>query len=135
MDNDNDLTAKVSGWLRQYGLCPGEQGENGWTEVYYDGVLFEYDVMDDKVCFTVSAQIPDGDMEGRAKAAFEQMEKYDSVQIYLEEMDDGEDEDGLVLIVRVWVHELSDYGRFVQEFQFKMDQCVACYLNLRYACF
>ena len=130
MDNNNDLTAKVSGWLRQYGLCPGEQGENGWTEVYYDGVLFEYGVMDDKVCFTVSAQIPDGDMEGRAKAAFELMEKYDSVQIYLEEMDDGEDEDGLVLIVRVWVHELSDYGRFVQEFRFKMDQCVACYLKI-----
>ena len=130
MDNDIDLTAKVSGWLRQYGLCPGEQGENGWTEVYYDGVLFEYGVMDDKVCFTVSAQIPDGDMEGRAKAAFELMEKYDSVQIYLEEMDDGEDEDGLVLIVRVWVHELSDYGRFVQEFRFKMDQCVACYLKI-----
>ena len=58
------------------------------------------------------------------------MEKYDSVQIYLEEMDDGEDEDGLVLIVRVWVHELSDYGRFVQELQFKMDQCIACYLKI-----
>lgn len=127
MDNNNDLTAKVSGWLRQYGLCPGEQGENGWTEVYYDGVLFEYGVMDDKVCFTVSAQIPDGDMEDRAKAAFEQMEKYDSVQIYLEEK---EDDSGDCIILRVWVHELSDYWRFVQEFRFKMDQCVACYLKI-----
>lgn len=45
MENNENLTAKVSGWLRQYGLCPGEHGENGWTEVYYDGVLFEYDVM------------------------------------------------------------------------------------------
>ena len=128
MDNNNDLTAKVSGWLRQYGLCPGEQGENGWTEVYYDGVLFEYDVMDDKVCFTFSAQIPDGDMEGRAKAAFELMENSKSVQIYLEEKEDDSDGEGIIL--RVWVHELSDYGRFVQEFRFKMDQCVACYLKI-----
>lgn len=128
MDNDIDLTAKVSGWLRQYGLCPGEQGENGWTEVYYDGVLFEYDVMDDKVCFNVSAQIPDGDMEDRAKAAFELMEHSESVQIYLEEKEADSDEEGIIL--RVWVHELSDYGRFVQEFRFKMDQCVACYLKI-----
>lgn len=128
MDNNNDLTAKVSGWLRQYGLCPGEQGENGWTEVYYDGVLFEYDVMDDKVCFTFSAQIPDGDMEDRAKAAFELMENSKSVQIYLEEKEDDSDGEGIIL--RVWVHELSDYGRFVQEFRFKMDQCVACYLKI-----
>lgn len=128
MDNNNDLTAKVSGWLRQYGLCPGEQGGNGWTEVYYDGVLFEYDVMDDKVCFTVSAQIPDGDMEDRAKAAFELMENSESVQIYLEGKED--DSDGDSIILRVWVHELSDYGRFVQEFRFKMDQCVACYLKI-----
>ncbi|HIY36294.1 MAG TPA: hypothetical protein H9972_06185, partial [Candidatus Paraprevotella stercorigallinarum] len=128
MDNNNDLTAKVSGWLRQYGLCPGEQGENGWTEVYYDGVLFEYGVMDDKVCFTVSAQIPDGDMEGRAKAAFELMERSESVQIYLEEKEDDSDGEGIIL--RVWVHELSDYGKFVQEFRFKMDQCVACYLKI-----
>lgn len=128
MDNNNDLTAKVSGWLRQYGLCPGEQGENGWTEVYYDGVLFEYDVMDDKVCFTFSAQIPDGDMEDRAKAAFELMENSKSVQIYLEGKE--YDIDGDSIILRVWVHELSDYGRFVQEFRFKMDQCVACYLKI-----
>lgn len=128
MDNDNDLTAKMSGWLRQYGLCPGEQGENGWTEVYYDGVLFEYGVMDDKVCFTVSAQIPDGDMEDRAKAAFELMENSKSVQIYLEGKEDDNDGDGIIL--RVWVHELSNYGRFVQEFRFKMDQCVACYLKI-----
>ena len=128
MNNNIDLTAKVSGWLRQYGLCPGEQGENGWTEVYYDGVLFEYDVMDDKVCFNVSAQIPDGDMEDRAKAAFELMEHSESVQIYLEEKEDDSDEEGIIL--RVWVHELSDYGRFVQEFRFKMDQCVACYLKI-----
>ena len=128
MDNNNDLTAKVSGWLRQYGLCPGEQGENGWTEVYYDGVLFEYGVMDDKVCFTVSAQIPDGDMEDRAKAAFELMENSKSVQIYLEGKEDDSDGDGIIL--RVWVHELSNYGRFVQEFRFKMDQCVACYLKI-----
>ena len=128
MDNNNDLTAKVSGWLWQYGLCPGEQGENGWTEVYYDGVLFEYDVMDDKVCFTVSAQIPDGDMEDRVKAAFELMENSKSVQIYLEEKEDDSDGEGIIL--RVWVHELSDYGRFVQEFRFKMDQCVACYLKI-----
>ena len=128
MDNNNDLTAKVSGWLRQYGLCPGEQGENGWTEVYYDGVLFEYDVMDDKVCFNVSAQIPDGDMVDRAKAAFELMEHSESVQIYLEEKEDDSDEEGIIL--RVWVHELSDYGKFVQEFRFKMDQCVACYLKI-----
>ena len=101
MDNNNDLTAKVSGWLRQYGLCPGEQGENGWTEVYYDGVLFEYDVMDDKVCFTVSAQIPDGDMEDRVKAAFELMENSKSVQIYLEEKEDDSDGEGIIL--RVWV--------------------------------
>lgn len=128
MDNNNDLTAKVSGWLRQYGLCPGEQDENGWTEVYYDGVLFEYDVMDDKVCFTFSAQIPDGDMEDRAKAAFELMENSKSVQIYLEGKE--YDIDGDSIILRVWVHELSDYGRFVQEFRFKMDQCVACYLKI-----
>ena len=128
MDNNNDLTAKVSGWLRQYGLCPGEQGENGWTEVYYDGVLFEYDVMDDKVCFTFSAQIPDGDMEDMAKAAFELMENSKSVQIYLEGKE--YDIDGDSIILRVWVHELSDYGRFVQEFRFKMDQCVACYLKI-----
>lgn len=128
MDNNNDLTAKVSGWLRQYGLCPGEQGENGWTEVFYDGVLFEYDVMDDKVCFTFSAQIPDGDMEDRAKAAFELMENSKSVQIYLEGKE--YDIDGDSIILRVWVHELSDYGRFVQEFRFKMDQCVACYLKI-----
>lgn len=128
MDNNNDLIDKVSGWLRQYGLCPGEQGGNGWTEVYYDGVLFEYGVMDDKVCFTVSAQIPDGDMEDRAKAAFELMENSESVQIYLEEIEDDSDEEGIIL--RVWVHELSDYGRFVQEFRFKMDQCVACYLKI-----
>lgn len=128
MDNNNDLTAKVGGWLRQYGLCPGEQGGNGWTEVYYDGVLFEYDVMDDKVCFNISAQIPDGDMEDRAKAAFELMEHSESVQIYLEEKEDDSDEEGIIL--RVWVHELSDYGRFVHEFQFKMDQCIACYLKI-----
>ena len=128
MDNNNDLTAQVGGWLRQYGLCPGEQGENGWTEVYYDGVLFEYGVMDDKVCFTVSAQIPDGDMEDRAKAAFELMENSESVQIYLEGKED--DSDGDSIILRVCVHELSDYGRFVQEFRFKMDQCVACYLKI-----
>ena len=128
MDNNNDLTAKVSGWLRQYGLCPGEQDGNSWTEVYYGGVLFEYDVMDDKVCFTVSAQIPDGDMEDRAKAAFELMENSKSVQIYLEGKE--YDIDGDSIILRVWVHELSDYGRFVQEFRFKMDQCVACYLKI-----
>ena len=130
MDDNNDLTAKVSRWLRRYGLYPGEHGENGWTEVYYGGVSFDYKVIDDKVCFTISLQMPDRDIEGRAKAAFDLMEKYDSVQIYLEEMDDGEDEDGLVLIVRVWVHELSDYGRFVQELQFKMDQLVACCLKI-----
>ncbi len=128
MDNNNDLTAKVSGWLRQYGLYPEEHGENGWTEVYYDGVLFDYKVIDDKVCFTFSAQIPDGDMEDRAKAAFELMENSKSVQIYLEGKE--YDIDGDSIILRVWVHELSDYGRFVQEFRFKMDQCVACYLKI-----
>ena len=128
MDNNNDLTAKVGGWLRQYGLCPGVADGYGWTEVLYEGIPFLYCQMDDKVCFEISSQIPDGDMEGRAKAAFELMENYDCVQIYLQEKKEDGDEDGIIL--RVWLHELSDYGRFVQEFRYKMDQCVACYFKI-----
>ena len=130
MDDNNDLTAKVSGWLRQYGLFPGEPYGDGWIEVYYNGVLFDYKVIDDKVCFTIGLRMPYGDMEARAKAAFELMAEYHSVQIYREEMDDGGGEDELTLRVRVWVHELSDYGRFEREFQYKMDQLVACYLKI-----
>ena len=130
MDNNNDLTVKVSGWLRQYGLYPGEPYGDGWIEVYYDGVLFDCKVIDDKVCFTIGLRMPDGDMEARAKAAFELMAEYHSVQIYREEMDDGGGEDELTLRVRVWVHELSNYGRFEREFQYKMDQLVACCLKI-----
>ena len=130
MDNNNDLTVKVSGWLRQYGLYPGEPYGDGWIEVYYDGVLFDCKVIDDKVCVTIGLRMPDGDMEARAKAAFELMAEYHSVQIYREEMDDGGGEDELTLRVRVWVHELSNYGRFEREFQYKMDQLVACCLKI-----